>query len=599
LIFIIASERLFEGLSSGLIRIVRKESKAKILEKIMLWIIPSTIMAASSALMVTAVFLYLYHQYHEHYIIFWAFTSFGFTLGPIFTLLSATLLPDGMEILGEEFAYLISSVLLIKGIYIFLNRKFPKWVYYGFILTGFWIGLGCFGEFSFILDTVPVFSFIAMVFLQAGLVLFRNWKFAGTAGLVVGWSLVIGSLNLLSYPFVRHDPWFGSWGYLLAAIYTMAIAIGILLLYFQKVRQDLSESEARYRFISMRDSLTGLYNRTFFEQECQRFDTEQSNPLGLILCDVDGLKLINDTFGHDAGNSLLLKAARAIQESFGENDMVARIGGDEFAILLPKTSNVLIEKAVKQIEATVQRDNALEPGPHLSISIGFSLRNDSTISITDLFKNADNNMYREKLYRSQSARSTIVNTLRKALEARDFITEGHTERLQDLVIILATDIGFPESRLTDLRLLAQFHDIGKVGIPDRILFKRGKLTPSEIVEMQRHCEIGYRIAQASPDLVPIADWILRHHEWWNGAGYPLKLKGEEIPLECRIFAIVDAFDAMTNNRPYRKALSGEEAVNQLIKAAGIQFDPHLVEEFIRMIKPSFIMPPRKISAPDW
>lgn len=550
----------------------------------MVWIIPSAIMAASSALMVTAVFFYLYRQYHEHYVVFWTLTSFGFALGPIFTLLSSTILPGSIGVPGEELAYFVSSVLLLKGIYSFLDQKFPGWVKYGCVLIGCWIGLGYLKQFSFMLYSVPVVSFIAVVFLLAGLELFRNRQLVGTAGIVVGWSLIIGSFNLLSYPFIRHDPRFGSWGYLLAAIYTMAIAVGILLLYYQKVRRDLSESEARYRFISMRDSLTGLYNRNYFEEECRRLDTVQANPLGLILCDVDGLKLINDTLGHDAGNSLLLKTALAIRGSFRENDMVARIGGDEFAVLLPKTSNIMIEEAVKRIEAAVQKDNDLETGPHLSLSIGYAFRKDAAISMTELFKIADNNMYREKLYRSQSTRSTIVNTLRKALEARDFITEGHTERLQNLVIILATAIGFPENRLTDLRLLAQFHDIGKVGIPDRILFKQGKLTQPEILEMQRHCEIGYRIAQASPDLMPIADWILRHHEWWNGAGYPLQLKGEEIPLECRILAIVDAFDAMTNDRPYRKALSVQEAVERLTTAAGIQFDPYLAGEFVETIK---------------
>jgi len=186
-------------------------------------------------------------------------------------------------------------------------------------------------------------------------------------------------------------------------------------------------------------------------------------------------------------------------------------------------------------------------------------------------------MYREKLHRSQSARSAIVQTLMKALEARDHITEGHADRLQNLVVNLAMAIELPEHRINDLRLLAQFHDIGKVGIPDRILLKPGPLTTEEANEMWRHCEIGYRIAMSSPDLIPIADWILKHHEWWNGKGYPLGLKGEEIPLECRILPIVDAYDAMTSDRPYRKAMSHEKAVRELRRCAETQFDPLLVD----------------------
>lgn len=202
----------------------------------------------------------------------------------------------------------------------------------------------------------------------------------------------------------------------------------------------------------------------------------------------------------------------------------------------------------------------------------------------DLFKEADHNMYREKLHRSQSTRHVIVQTLKKMLAARDFITEGHTERLQDLVEGLALAVGLPTPKISDLRLLAQFHDIGKVGITDRILYKRGLLTPEEVAEMQRHCEIGHRIAQSAPDLLPIADWILKHHEWWNGRGYPLGLKGEEIPLECRILAIADAYDAMTNDRPYQRKMPHREAVAELKKCSGMQFDPLLVEKFLEVIK---------------
>ena len=191
-------------------------------------------------------------------------------------------------------------------------------------------------------------------------------------------------------------------------------------------------------------------------------------------------------------------------------------------------------------------------------------------------------MYREKLHRSKSTRSAIVQALMKALEVRDFITEGHADRLQELVISLGREMNLSERNLADLRLLAKFHDIGKVGIPDRILFKPGRLTGEESKEMQRHSEIGHRIAQSAPDLLPIADHILRHHEWWNGGGYPLGLKGDDIPLECRILAIADAYDAMTSDRPYRNAMSQEEAFIELVNNSGIQFDPKLVPIFIRV-----------------
>lgn len=171
----------------------------------------------------------------------------------------------------------------------------------------------------------------------------------------------------------------------------------------------------------------------------------------------------------------------------------------------------------------------------------------------------------------------------RALEARDFITEGHVDRLQDLVSSLGREIGLPQRDINDLRLIAQFHDIGKVGIPDHILFKPGPLTSEEMTEMRRHSEIGHRIAQSSPDLVPIADFILKHHEWWDGNGYPLGLKGEETPLECRIIAIADAYEAMTSNRPYRQAMLPQEAIDELKRCAGTQFDTQLVEKFIKTL----------------
>ncbi|MGE5422248.1 MAG: diguanylate cyclase domain-containing protein [Ignavibacteriales bacterium] len=347
---------------------------------------------------------------------------------------------------------------------------------------------------------------------------------------------------------------------------------------------ERKQIEEKIKFLSLHDSLTGLYNRAYFEEELRRLEPGRFDPLGVIVCDVDGLKLINDTLGHDAGDALLKGAAEVIRSCFRENDVVARVGGDEFAILLPLADEPIIEMICHRIKLAIDNYNAMIPELQLSISIGFACRETNVTSIHDLYKIADNNMYKEKLYSNRSARSAIVSTLMKALEVRDFITEGHAERLRYLVVALGKALGLPETTLTDLRLLAEFHDIGKVGIPDRILFKPGHLTDDELPEMQRHSEIGHRIALSSPDLVPIAEWILKHHEWWDGRGYPLGLASESIPLECRILSIADAYDAMTSDRPYRKAMSQEKAVAELINCSGTQFDPEIVKTFLYLLK---------------
>jgi HD-GYP domain-containing protein (c-di-GMP phosphodiesterase class II) len=204
-----------------------------------------------------------------------------------------------------------------------------------------------------------------------------------------------------------------------------------------------------------------------------------------------------------------------------------------------------------------------------------------------VFKEADNHMYRKKLYRTQSVRSTIVSTLINTLKARDLATEQHASRLEKLLVRMAVLIGLPESTIADLSLLAKFHDIGKVGISDAILLKEGPLTSDEWTEMRRHCEIGYRIALSAPDLAPIADWILKHHEWWDGQGYPLGIQGEEIPVECRLLAIADAYEALTSARPYRRTFSHREAMAELWRHTGTQFDPYLLEKFVKMLNTLF------------
>lgn len=352
------------------------------------------------------------------------------------------------------------------------------------------------------------------------------------------------------------------------------------------IYNDISErkrAEEQLKYLSLHDSLTGIFNRNYFEQEMRRLAEGRSRSVGVIICDVDGLKLTNDALGHSAGDALLKAAADAIRGSFRGGDVVARVGGDEFAVLLPGSDRETVENGIRRIREAVESYNAKNPELPLGVSIGFAVSNDVQVNMDELFKKADNNMYREKLHHGRSTHSAIVQALTQMLSARDFITGGHADRLQGWVLGMAAVCELSERNRADLRLLARFHDLGKVGVPDRILFKPGPLTPEEAAEMQRHCEIGHRIALSVPDLIPIADWILKHHEWWNGKGYPLGLEGEAIPLECRILAVVDAYDAMTNNRPYRKAMPHAEAVAELRRCAGTQFDPQLVEKFLQLL----------------
>ncbi len=336
--------------------------------------------------------------------------------------------------------------------------------------------------------------------------------------------------------------------------------------------------------MALTDQATGLYNRAYFEAELQRLSDKRNLPVGVIVADIDGLKIINDSLGHETGDKLIVAAAAMVAACCGANDLVAHLGGGEFAVIMPGSDAAAVQAACEHLNRSVvdYRETSQMP---LSLSVGMSIRTNGNDTLSDTFKAADRNMYREKLHSKQSGHSAIVTTLAQALEARDFVTDGHADRLQDLMERLALAAGLPSSDLPDLRLFGRFHDIGKVGIPDHILFKPGRLDEEEFAIMKRHCEIGYRIALASPELAPIADWILKHQEWWNGGGYPLGLAGEDIPLPCRMLAIVDAYDAMTNDRPYRRAMSHEQAVAELIRCAGSQFDARLVEQFVKIIHP--------------
>lgn len=340
-------------------------------------------------------------------------------------------------------------------------------------------------------------------------------------------------------------------------------------------------AEENLRYLSNHDIMTGLYNRTYFEKTMQQFEAEQPASAGIIICDVDGLKFVNDTLGHSVGDELLKNTAQILLQAFS-TQIIARIGGDEFAVIMRGRLKDF-EAVVHAIQQRIAEYNKSGPCISLSLSIGYAMSEVFPLDMFGLFKKADNIMYREKLLKKNSAKSAIIQGLVSALEARDFITDGHSTRLEELIFTMAMAINLSEQKIPDLRLFAKFHDIGKVGIPDHILMKPGRLNAEEFTIMQQHSEIGYRIAKSVPDLEPIAELILKHHEWWDGNGYPFALKGPEIPIECRMLAIADAYDAMTNDRPYRKAIAPAAAAAELVRCAGTQFDAELVKIFINSI----------------
>ena len=347
---------------------------------------------------------------------------------------------------------------------------------------------------------------------------------------------------------------------------------------------DIKKTEEKLKYLSLHDSLTGLYNRAYFEEEMHRFDNSRFELVGLIVCDIDGLKLINDTLGHNKGDQLLITASKVIRKSFREGDVVARVGGDEFATILPNSPRSKVENICQRIKHAVTVYNKKNAPLPLSIATGFAIRNKPNQSMAELYREADNNMYKEKLYSSQNTRNIIVKNLINAVELKGVLDKRSFAHFSKLAMMLAQAAGVTKRRMSDLVLAAQFHDVGNISIHDEILHKPGRLTSEEFIEIQKHSDVGHRIAQSAPDLAHISDYILKHHEWWNGNGYPLGLKGNEIPLESRIIAIVDAYQSMTSNRPHRPAISKNEALAELKKCAGTQFDPSLVKKFIEVIE---------------
>lgn len=339
------------------------------------------------------------------------------------------------------------------------------------------------------------------------------------------------------------------------------------------------EKQQKIQYLSYHDQLTGLYNRHFFEEELSRLDVERNLPFTIAMVDVNGLKLTNDAFGHGAGDMLLKKVAEVLKKECRTDDIISRIGGDEFVILLPKTSRQDAELVVRRIHKAIEHQG--NANIVISISIGLETKESSDQEIKEIFAKAEDYMYRNKITESQSMRNQTIKVIMQTLNEANKREKLHSERVSKLCRKIGEAMELDDETLRELEMTGLMHDIGKIAINNDILNKPGKLTEIEYEEIKKHPEISYHILKSADVYTRLAEHVLSHHERWDGKGYPRGISGEEIPLPARIIAVADAYEAMTASRPYKRSFSHDEAIDELKRCAGTQFDPVVIAACIK------------------
>lgn len=348
---------------------------------------------------------------------------------------------------------------------------------------------------------------------------------------------------------------------------------------------DITErksEEDKVRFASTHDLLTGLYNRSHFEEYVGSFSSEGKLPLTVAFSDVNGLRIINEAFGREQGNLLLQNISSIILTHLGEGNYSARVGGDEIALILFNTNMEEAEQITKKISSEVS-DLLVMGSVRTSISFGLCEMQNSTDDINEIIKYAEERVNTRKLMESHDIRGHAVYAIMNTLHEKNKREELHSRRVSTFCASLATALEMSDLEVSEMKLLGLMHDIGKIAICETILNKEGALTKSEWGEMKRHPEIGYRILTSVDDMASLSISVLAHHERYDGTGYPKGLKGLEIPLQARIIAIADAFDAMTSTRTYRECFTIDQAVQEIRDQSGSQFDPKLAKIFVEEV----------------
>jgi len=354
--------------------------------------------------------------------------------------------------------------------------------------------------------------------------------------------------------------------------------------YIQVLINDITRrkiAEEKLRYVRFHDNLTGLYNRSYFDEEIERLDVDRQLPLSFIVGDVNGLKIINDTYGTKEGDRVLKVIAIVSRECCRKEDIISRWGEDEFSILLPRTSAEEAGKILDRIKTACENQKKTEA--RFDFAVGKATKVNREQDIKDIVREARDEMYKNKLFEYKSMPDSVISSLVDSLLQTSFETREHGKRVRKMVLKMGKSLGLPKSKLDELSVLADLHDLGKIAIPDDIATKKDELTKRDWQVLRSYPEIGYNIALSSKKFSNIAEYILTHHERWDGKGYPQGLKGEDIPLLSRITAIADAYDVMRIGRFYKNTLSREEAIKELKKSSGTQFDPKLIRKFIEVI----------------
>ena len=357
---------------------------------------------------------------------------------------------------------------------------------------------------------------------------------------------------------------------------------------YYSVGVDVTEKEeamSEIKHLAYHDYLTGIYNRRFFDESFAAMNHEGNRPLAVIVGDINGLKLINDNFGHAAGDELIKAAVNNIRTVIQDQYILARTGGDEFAILLPQSSESAVNQLTNQLEEELELYTEL-PMPnkkevYLSVTFGYGIQSEQVNSLDELVRQAENHIYRRKTYNDKSMRSHMIVAMMNTLFQKSEREERHSQRVSRYCELLAKALSWDVERVNRTRVAGSLHDIGKIGISENILNKPGRLNRIEWEIMKQHPIKSAKILEGTEEYSEIAEIIETHHERIDGTGYPNGLKGEAIPEEAMVIAVADAYDAMTQTRTYRETLTKEEAIAELYRCAGTQFHPKLVDIFVK------------------